>query len=53
MALRSFLWAASADPLDHWPSVASSIVPNDSTKNEPQRHKVTKISFHVSYESSY
>lgn len=53
LVLCSFLWAASTDRPDHWPSVASSVVPGDSTKNEPQRHKVTKISFHVSYESSY
>gem|GEM_PF-4101747 len=46
-ALRSFLWDASTDRPDHWPSVASSIVPSDSTKNEPQRHKGTKISLHI------
>ena len=47
LALRSLLWATFTDRPDHWPSVASSIVPSDSTKNEPQRQKGTNISLHI------
>ena len=47
LALRSFLWAAPTDRPDHWPYVATSVAPSDSTKNEPQRHKGTKMYLHI------
>jgi len=46
-ALCYFLWAASTDRTDHWPSVAYFVVTSDDTKNEPRRHKGTKMSFYM------
>jgi len=45
--LRSSLWAASTDRPDHWPFVASSVVPIYSTKNELQRQRNTNKSLYI------